>query len=73
MGFGDMAGHKRQRSDGEDVGEFGGDRLEDSVFEFVEGVEDNGRGIEAVLGFRAHEIEHCLVGVLGSDEAWEVF
>ena len=67
-----MTVQQREWTDGVDIGEDVGDCSKDLVLEVVEGVEDDGFGFEAVTGFGTQEIEHDVVGVLGSDEAGNV-
>lgn len=69
----DVLGHEREGTDGVDVGE----ELvrycrEHLVLERVESVEDDCRGLQAVLRFFTHEVEHYAVVVRRPDVAGNV-
>lgn len=55
-----------------DVGEHGGDHVEDLRFELIEGVEDDGIGGEDVLGFFKPPVEGDVVRVGAPDEVGHV-
>lgn len=63
-----------KRTDGIDVGkEVGGDDVEDLMLDCIESVEDDGRGFYTASGLVAHEVQHNIFAIGGSNQGWEIF